>query len=76
MKNIVKTLLALMLILCLLSMFVACGDKEETPDNNEPDTEQNETPNETPDDKPDDQPTSTPLTDAGANTEEGWSDIK
>ena len=81
MKNIAKTLLALMLVLCLLSMFVACGEKE--PENNEPDTEQNETPDTTPDDKPDDEPddepatpTEDPLTNAGENTESGWSDIK
>ena len=74
MKNIAKTLLALMLVLCLLTSFVACGNNEE-PDTNEPDTEQGDTPDggeETPDDKP----VSKPLTDAGANTDEGWSDMK
>ena len=77
MKNIVKTLLALMLVLCLLTSFVACGNNEE-PDTNEPDTEQGETPdgNEGEGEGDPDPIPPTKLNNAEANTEEGWSDMK
>jgi hypothetical protein len=74
MKNIAKTLLALMLVLCLLTSFVACGNNNEEPENNEPDTEQDETPDNGEDDPAPEAPKN--LTDAGANTEDGWSDMK
>ncbi len=82
MKNIAKTLVALMLVLCLLSMFVACGgNTDDTPDT--PDTENTDpTPDNKPNTTPDDgnkNPTPEPapkLNEDGANTESGWSDMK
>ncbi len=79
MKNIAKTILALMLVLCLLSMFVACGgDTDPDVNNDTPGTENTDpTPDNKPDSKPDPEPEPAPkLNEDGANTESGWSDMK